>query len=185
LWRYRLRHIVRSVFLAWEVIMPSSLSHLALALGVFLCLGTLPAICAESTIARGKYLVQLGGCNDCHTPGYFFGKPDMSRYLGGSDVGFRLPTGTYVGPNLTPDNDTGLGKWSADQIITAFTKGTRPDGRMLADIMPWRALADLTPADAKSIAMYLKSLPPVSHKVPAPLGPDQKANFPIMTILAP
>jgi mono/diheme cytochrome c family protein len=165
--------------------MPSSLPRLAvMALSVG-CLAATSAVAFESTIARGKYLVQFGGCNDCHTPGYFFGKPDMSRYLGGSDVGFRLPTGTYVAPNLTPDNETGLGKWSADQIITAMTKGTRPDGRMLADIMPWRGLANLTPADAKSIAMYLKSLPPVSHQVPAPLGPDQKPSFPVMTIVAP
>jgi mono/diheme cytochrome c family protein len=44
-----------------------------------------------SQITRGKYLVTLGGCNDCHTPGYFFGTPDMSRFLGGSDVGFEIP----------------------------------------------------------------------------------------------
>ena len=49
----------------------------------------LPAFAAtadDSQITRGKYLVTLGGCSDCHTPGYFFGNPDMSRYLGGSDV---------------------------------------------------------------------------------------------------
>jgi hypothetical protein len=42
-------------------------------------------------VTRGKYLVQLGGCTDCHTPGHFFGKPDMARYLGGSDMGSRCP----------------------------------------------------------------------------------------------
>jgi hypothetical protein len=46
---------------------------------------------AESMVQRGKYLVAFGGCNDRHTPGYFFGKPDMNRYLGGSDVGFAIP----------------------------------------------------------------------------------------------
>ena len=46
---------------------------------------------ADSQIDRGKYLVTFGGCNDCHTPGYFFGKPDTVRYLGGSDVGFGWP----------------------------------------------------------------------------------------------
>jgi hypothetical protein len=61
---------------------------------------------------RGKYLVEFGGCNDCHTPGYFLGKADTSRYLGGSDVGFEVPDGVYVGPNLTPDKETGLGSWS-------------------------------------------------------------------------
>ena len=58
----------------------------------------------------GKYLVTISGCNDCHTPGYFFGKPDMSRFLGGSDVGFEIPgLGVFVGPNITPDRETGIG----------------------------------------------------------------------------
>src|ERR687896_441984 len=92
---------------------------------------------AQTQIERGKYLVAFGGCNDCHTPGYFFGKPDMTRYLGGSEVGFEMPgLGVFHGPNLTPDEETGLGKWSTDQIIAAITKGERPDGRMLVPIMP-------------------------------------------------
>lgn len=71
-------------------------------------------------IQRGKYLVTLGLCTDCHTPGYFFGKPDMTRFLGGSEVGFELPgLGVFHGPNLTSDNETGLGNWSADEIDRA------------------------------------------------------------------
>jgi hypothetical protein len=47
------------------------------------------------------YLVQFGGCIDCHTPGYFFGKPDMLRALAGSEVGFEIPDlGVFYGPNL-------------------------------------------------------------------------------------
>ncbi|RVK94582.1 cytochrome c, partial [Sinorhizobium meliloti] len=49
----------------------------------------LGAAADDPAIARGEYLVTMGGCNDCHTPGYFFGKPDSSRFLGGSDVGFE------------------------------------------------------------------------------------------------
>ena len=57
----------------------------------------------KKAVERGKYLVALGGCFDCHTPGYFLGKPDMARYLGGSDVGFEMPgLGVFVAPNLTP-----------------------------------------------------------------------------------
>jgi mono/diheme cytochrome c family protein len=68
---------------------------------------------AQDAVARGKYLTTFGGCHDCHTPGYFFGKPDMARFLGGSDVGFEIPgLGTLHGPNLTPDEATGLGSWS-------------------------------------------------------------------------
>src|SRR5258706_7777240 len=87
-----------------------------------------------SRIERGKYLVEFGGCNDCHTPGYFLGKADTSRYLGGSDVGFEIPDGVYAGPNLTPDKETGLGSWSREDINTALQTGVRPDGRILATI---------------------------------------------------
>jgi mono/diheme cytochrome c family protein len=48
------------------------------------------AVAGDNRVARGEYLVRLGGCNDCHTPGYFLGKPDSSRFLGGSDVGFDV-----------------------------------------------------------------------------------------------
>jgi mono/diheme cytochrome c family protein len=82
------------------------------------------------------------GCFDCHMSGYFLGKPDMARYLGGSDVGFEIPgLGVFVAPNLTPDPETGLGKWTEAQIVTALQTGKRPDGREVAPIMPWRAFA--------------------------------------------
>ena len=62
----------------------------------------------ESAVERGKYLVTLGGCGDCHTPGALVGAPDPKRLLGGSDVGFGDPaSGVWVGPNLTPDKETG------------------------------------------------------------------------------
>jgi hypothetical protein len=67
-------------------------------------------------IARGKILVGIALCTDCHTPGYFFGKPDTERYLGGSEVGFEIPgLGVFHGPNLTPDKETGLGSWRASR----------------------------------------------------------------------
>ena len=130
---------------------------------------------ADARTERGKYLVTLGGCNDCHTPGYFLGKPDFSRALGGSEVGFEIPgLGVFHGPNLTPDKETGLGDWTAAQIVAAITKGQRPDGRELAPIMPWKGLAVLSKEDAAAIAAYLKSLPPVKNKVPGPFGPNEK-----------
>ena len=133
---------------------------------------------------RGCYLVQLGGCGDCHTPGYFLGKPDDSRLLGGSDVGFGIQgVGVFVGPNLTPDVETGLGRWTVEQIVTAITTGVRPDGRILAPIMPWRSLAALTPADARSIAEYLKTLPPVHNKVAGPFGPNSIPTVPVMAVI--
>jgi mono/diheme cytochrome c family protein len=132
---------------------------------------------SDRELARGKYLVAIGGCSDCHTPGNFLGHPDMQRFLGGSDVGFNIPgLGVFVGRNLTPDKETGLGNWTRAQIITAFTTGKRPDGRVLAPIMPWRELAHLTKRDANAIAAYLQSLPPVKHEVPGPFGPGQKVS---------
>jgi mono/diheme cytochrome c family protein len=140
----------------------------------------------RKAIERGKYLVTLGGCMDCHTPGYFFGKPDMVRYLGGSEVGFEIPgLGVFHGPNLTPDNETGLGTWSEQEIVTAIQTGKRPDGRELAPIMPWRAFASLMPADAEAIAAYLKSLPAVKNKVPGPFGPSEKPSSFVMKIVPP
>jgi mono/diheme cytochrome c family protein len=141
---------------------------------------------AQDQVARGKYLAAFGGCNDCHTPGYFFGKPDKTHYLAGSEVGFEVPgLGVFHGPNLTPDKETGLGSWSADQIVTAMQTGVRPDGRILAPIMPWRALAELTKEDATAIALYLKSIPPVKNKVPGPFGPDHAQTGFVMKIVPP
>ena len=141
---------------------------------------------SREQVERGKYLVNLALCTDCHTPGYFFGKPDMARFLGGSEVGFHIPDlGVFHGPNLTPDNETGLGRWSTEQIVTAFTTGTRPDGRILASIMPWHAFSQLTRQDAQAIAAFLKSLPPVSNKVPDPFGPSETPTSFVFKVVAP
>jgi mono/diheme cytochrome c family protein len=145
-----------------------------------------PAAADPVQIERGKYLVNLGGCLDCHTSGYFFGRPDMSRYLGGSDVGFDIPgLGVFVAPNLTPDRETGLGGWTPEQIATVLTTGTRPDGRVLAPIMPWRALARLKKDDVRAIVAYLRSLPPVKNRVAGPFGPTEAPTVFVMKIVAP
>jgi mono/diheme cytochrome c family protein len=137
-----------------------------------------------SQVERGKYLVMLGSCTDCHTPGYFFGKPDMARYLGGSEVGFEIPgLGVFHGPNLTPDSETGLGNWTIAQIVTAIQTGKRPDGRELAPIMPWRAFANLTKDDVTAIAVFLKSIPAVKNKVPGPFGANDKATEFVMKVV--
>jgi mono/diheme cytochrome c family protein len=147
---------------------------------------TATAYAADPPAVRGKYLVNLGGCLDCHTPGYFFGKPDMARYLGGSEVGFEIPDlGVFYGPNLTPDKETGLGGWTDAQIATALTTGARPDGRVLAPIMPWHALANLTKEDVGAIVAYLRTIPPVKNKVPGPFGPKDKPTSFVMKVVAP
>jgi mono/diheme cytochrome c family protein len=146
---------------------------------------TVATPCFAGPVERGKYLATIIPCNDCHTPGTFFGKPDLAHVLSGSEVGFELPAGTFYGPNLTPDKETGLGNWSADEIVAAITKGVRPDGRELAPIMPWHWFAVMTKDDAYAIAAYLKSLPPVKNKVPGPFGPGEKATSFVMKIVPP
>ena len=140
----------------------------------------------DAAVARGKYLVTLGGCTDCHTPGYFLGNPDMSRYLGGSDVAFEMPgLGAFLGRNITPDKETGIGNWSKEEIVTALTTGERPDGRMLAPIMPYHALSNLTDEDAMAIAEFLLSIPPVKHEVPGPFGPGEEVSTFMFRVLPP
>jgi mono/diheme cytochrome c family protein len=141
---------------------------------------------ADSQIDRGKYLVTLGGCNDCHTPGYFFGKPDMAQYLGGSDVAFEIPgLGAFPGRNITPDKETGIGNWTSEQIVAAVQTGKRPDGRTLAPIMPSHAFSNLTADDAMAIAAFLKSLPPVRHEVAGPFSAGDKVTTFLYRILPP
>ncbi len=139
----------------------------------------------EAQVERGRYLAQISGCSDCHTPGYFLGQPDTARFLGGSDVGFEIPgLGTFYGPNLTPD-PTGLGNWSADEIVTAIRTGATPDGRGLAPVMPWPNLSALSDEDAYAIAAYLQSLDPVANEVPGPVPPGEPAPAFVMRVVPP
>jgi mono/diheme cytochrome c family protein len=153
------------------------------AVAAMMAVFAVSAHAADPRVERGKYLVSISGCGDCHTPGHFFGKPDMTRSLGGSDVGFGIPNlGVFVGPNLTSDKETGLGKWTAEQIVTAVTTGVRPDGRILAPSMPWRGFANLTKSDAQAIAAYLKSLPPIANKVAGPFGPNEVPTVFVLSV---
>ena len=138
----------------------------------------------EQIVARGQYLAGIMDCGGCHKPGVFTGQAGPDTPLAGSDEGFEIPGfGVVYPPNLTP-HETGLGGWTEAQIITAVTKGERPDGRILAPIMPWHGYANLTPDDAKALAAYLKSLPPVESRVPGPTPPE-KATQPYLTMKVP
>lgn len=140
---------------------------------------------AADRLARGKYLVTIAGCMDCHTPGTLYGSPDMERFLSGSELGWGGPWGVVYPGNLTPDPETGLGKWTAEQISHAIRTGNRPDGRQLAPIMPWQNLAALTDDDALAIAHYLKSLKPVKHAVPKPVPPGGEMTGAVVVMPPP
>jgi mono/diheme cytochrome c family protein len=138
----------------------------------------LPMAHADSAADRGKYLVTVAGCNDCHTPGFFFGKPDMARYLGGSDVGFEIPgLGVFNGRNITPDKETGIGSWTDEQIAAAITTGKRPDGRLLAPIRNDAAFTYMTKEDVAAVVAYLRSIPAVNNNVAGPFKPGEKVSI--------
>lgn len=108
----------------------------------------------------------------------------MTRYLGGSDTGFAIPgAGIFVGQNLTPDRETGIGDWSSADIVTALRTGKRPNGTTMSGVMP--VFAQLTDEDAEAIAALLKSLPAVKNKVEGPIKPTDKVNVFVSTVLPP
>ncbi len=144
-----------------------------------------PPVSEADQIARGRYLASVVGCNDCHTPGYFYGAPDTTRMLSGSELGWKGPWGVSYARNLTPEPQTGIGAWSESDIVTAIRTGKRPDGRILLPPMPWPDFAALTDEDAMAIAKYLKSLTPVMHKVPEIGPPDAPAKGSIIVFPPP
>jgi mono/diheme cytochrome c family protein len=154
----------------------------AVALGsclfVLSCATAPPATTAAAKpdpVVRGRYLVTIMSCNDCHTPGSFYGAPDTTRLLSGSELGWIGPWGVVHARNLTPDSLTGIGTWTKEQIVTALRTGNTPSGVQLAAIMPWMNYDSiLDEDDAMAIASYLKSLPPVTHKNLDRIPPGQK-----------
>jgi hypothetical protein len=176
-------------------------SSILASLAVF-TFSTQPAHTAEeqpaSKLARGKYLVTVAGCNDCHTPwkmGPTGPEPDMSRMLSGHPENMNLPpapkpegpwlvsaaaTNTaWSGPwgisftaNLTPDKETGLGKWTLRNFRDTIRTGRHMgQGRPILPPMPIPMYKNFTDADLEAIFGYLQSIPVVSNRVPEPLPP--------------
>ena len=139
-------------------------------------------------LARGQYLVTVMDCGGCHTPGALVGKPDVTRALAGSDIGFGLggPTDGVVFPkNLTPDRETGLGAWTDDEIIRAFRQGLGRDGRHLVPIMPWPSYAALTIEDARAMVAFLRTVRPVRREVPPNVKPGERSTRPYLAVTDP
>ena len=127
----------------------------------------------RALVTRGEYLVELLGCGSCHTDGALIGRPRVDRSLAGSRIGIAytnpldnpLP-GIVFPPNITPDDETGIGRWSDQQIMDAVRAGVgRHAGRRIM-VMPWQGYARIANDDARAILAYLRSLPPVRHRVP-------------------
>jgi hypothetical protein len=95
------------------------------------------------------------------------GAPQLDKYLAGRQP-YEGPWGIVYGGNITPDNETGIGTWTEEEIVRAITTGVSKDGRRLI-FMPWFNYVTLKPEDGEAIAYYLKNvLPAVNNKVPAP-----------------
>jgi mono/diheme cytochrome c family protein len=125
---------------------------------------------AQSLLARGDYLVNgIMTCNHCHTPKDKAGNPVMARQFAGGVQRFDEVTFTASGSNITPDADTGIGKWSDADIKRALTDGVRPNGVKLAFVMPSPLYKVLTPRDLDAVVAYMRSVAPLNAKVPQPL----------------
>src|SRR5687768_12332052 len=141
---------------------------------------------AETLVARGQYLAHIMDCGGCHHTAAFTPQPNLETPLAGADIGIEIPgMGVIYPPDLTPDQETGLGKWSDAEIIAAFTAGMRPDGRQLSPAMPWISYAHITADDATALVAYLRSLKPVKHKVPGPFAAGDKPTAPYHSVVAP
>ncbi|HUF20336.1 MAG TPA: diheme cytochrome c-553 [Burkholderiales bacterium] len=158
---------------------------------------------SKDVLDRGKYLVTIAGCNDCHTPfklGPRGPEPDMSRMLSGHPENLdmppapKLPEGPWAivaaatntawsGPwgvsftaNLTPDPETGLGRWTLRNFVDTIRSGRHMGrGRLILPPMPIPMYKHFTDADLEAIFTYLQSIPAISNAVPEPLSPQAGA----------
>jgi mono/diheme cytochrome c family protein len=158
------------------------------------------AVSRADMVARGEFLVRQGACHDCHTPakmGPNGPESDWSRMLSGHQeaegippyvqfpegspwmVAFSAsftaasgPWGISFSRNLTPDKETGLGAWTADEFVATIKSGRKQGrGRELLPPMPWPQYLSLPDEDLKAIFAYLMSIPPIKNKVPDPVPP--------------
>jgi mono/diheme cytochrome c family protein len=126
---------------------------------------------ADDPVARGGYLVAMMHCAVCHSPPGEHGAPDMSRALQGG-FHFELPMfgeGVLYSTNLTPDDETGIGEYTDEELVNSIRQMRKRDGSLIVGPMAlyqsgWYQLTD---ADASAIVAYLRSLPPVRHEIPA------------------
>ena len=140
-----------------------------------------------SYLERGDYLVNyLGHCVGCHTPLGPDGQSDRSLYLSGVPAkfagakagppqvaGFPGPRGARVyAKNITPDPETGIGRWSEDQFVQTFKRGVRPDGtKYVISPMEWNIYANMKEEDVRAMYRYLRTVKPISNRAPANIPP--------------
>jgi mono/diheme cytochrome c family protein len=123
---------------------------------------------AQPAVERGRYLVNtIMTCGNCHTPKGPNGDIMDKAFSGGLE--FDEPPFKVTAANITPDRETGIGKWSDADIKTLLLTGVRPNGVPIAAVMPTGFYGILTPADLDAIVAYLRTLKPVRNQVPDPV----------------
>ena len=162
------------------------------------------AMTKEEAVERGKFIVEVGGCNDCHSPKAMTPEGpsvDATRKLSGHPANDPIPPviasslqpgnwvlmapdlTSFVGPwgityaaNITGDSATGIGAWTDEQFIATMRTGKHlgmEGGRPVLPPMPWKEIGKLSDDDLKAMLAYLKTIPAVDNRVPAPIPPDQ------------
>jgi len=157
----------------------------------------------DPQVARGAYLVKIMACNDCHTPwklGPRGPEPDMTRMLSGhpenvamppakpgdgasaawawagaaTNTAFAGPWGVSFTANLTPDPETGLGKWTAETFIQTLRTGRHEgQGRPILPPMPYAMYRQATDEDLRAVFAFLQSIPSIRNRVPQPIDPPE------------
>lgn len=193
-----MRHRSRLVYLAFGGLCVAVCCGFAL-----LALSPASAQRSEDVLARGEYLVTILGCDDCHTPKKMVDgqpMPDMTLRLSGHPEGAPHPTwtprdvmerhalflgdpnmtawagpwGVSFSPNITPDEETGIGEWTEEAFVQGLRTGKhqgQPNGRPILPPMPWQGYGKLTDGDMHAIWEYLRTVDAVSNTVPSPVPP--------------
>jgi mono/diheme cytochrome c family protein len=145
-----------------------------LAIGLFWILTIPQTVSADAlgprrpNIANGKTLFLIGGCASCHMT---YGQKDPSKLGGG--LALESPFGTFYPPNISPDPNDGIGRWSEADFVGAVTKGTSPDGEHLYPAFPYTSYQRMSLNDVRDLFGYLKTLPPVQGRTP-----EHELSFP-------
>lgn len=147
---------------------PAKRAVLAMAAGAAMAFGAAspPATAqdGDALVARGRYLVEsIAGCGNCHTPKGPGGDLPGMALAGGFVI--EEPPFRAVAPNITPDPETGIGRWTDEQIAVAIREGRRPDGTIIGPPMPGELYRGISDGDLRAMVAYLRAVPAVRNAV--------------------
>ena len=124
-------------------------------------------------LANGATMYRIGSCYACHQPAEGAAGAAADLPVGGTP--FATPAGTFYPGNLTPDAETGLGRWSETDFLSAMTRGVSPDRRHYFPAFPYVAYAGMRTEDLRDLWAYLRQLPPVA-------APGREPSLPLLPV---